>query len=100
LEIRKEKIKTAIQELQKEKAELRNELIEKNREKLISDEGRKEYQKRMHTVEPVFGNIKFNLGFRQFLVRGTTKVKGEFNLMCIAHNIKKIATYCMQQTCR
>jgi len=69
-------------------------LIEKNREKLISDEGRKEYQKRMHTVEPVFGNIKFNLGFRQFLVRGVAKVKGEFDLMCIAHNIKKIATYC------
>ncbi len=69
-------------------------LIEKNREKLISAEGRKEYQKRMHTVEPVFGNIKFNLGFRQFLVRGVAKVKGEFDLMCIAHNIKKIATYC------
>ena len=69
-------------------------LIEKNREKLISDEGRKEYQKRMHTVEPVFGNIKFNLGFRQFLVRGIAKVKGEFDLMCIAHNIKKIATHC------
>ena len=69
-------------------------LIEKNRANLISDEGRKDYQKRMHTVEPVFGNIKFNLGFRQFLVRGLTKVNGEFNLMCIAHNIKKIATYC------
>ena len=68
--------------------------IEKNRNELISDKGRKEYQKRMHTVEPVFGNIKFNLGFRQFLVRGITKVKGEFNLMCIVHNIKKIATYC------
>jgi transposase len=73
-------------------------LIEKNREKLISDEGRKEYQKRMHTVEPVFGNIKFNLGFRQFLVRGVAKVKGEFSLMCIAHNIKKIATYCGKHT--
>ena len=69
-------------------------LIEKNRGNLINDEGRKEYQKRMHTVEPVFGNIKFNLGFRQFLVRGISKVKGEFDLMCIAHNIKKIATYC------
>ena len=69
-------------------------LIEKNRAKLITDEGREEYQKRMHTVEPVFGNIKFNLGFRQFLVRGITKVKGEFSLMCIAHNIKKIATHC------
>lgn len=73
-------------------------LVEKNREKLISDEGRKEYQKRMHTVEPVFGNIKFNLGFKQFLVRGVAKVKGEFSLMCIAHNIKKIATYCNKHT--
>ena len=69
-------------------------LIEKNRAELTSDKGRKEYIKRMHTVEPVFGNIKFNLGSRQFLVRGIAKVKGEFNLMCIAHNIKKIATYC------
>ena len=69
-------------------------LIEKNRAKLISAEGRKEYQKRMHTVEPVFGNIKFNLGCWQFLVRGLSKVKGEFNLMCIAHNINKIATNC------
>ena len=69
-------------------------LIEKNRAELISDEGRKEYQKSMHTVEPVFGNIKFNLGYWQFLVRGLSKVKGEFNLICIAHNINKIATYC------
>ncbi len=69
-------------------------LIEKNRNKLISEQGRKDYQKRMHTVEPVFGNIKFNLGFRQFLVRGISKVKGEFSLMCIAHNLKKIGLYC------
>jgi transposase len=69
-------------------------LIEKNRAELISDEGRKKYQKRMHTVEPVFGNIKFNSGFRQFLLRGISKVKGEFSLMCIAHNIKKIASHC------
>ncbi len=73
-------------------------LIEKNRANLISDEGSKEYKKRMHTVEPVFGNIKSNLGFRQFLVRGAEKVKGEFDLMCIAHNIKKIAIYCETNT--
>jgi len=30
----------------------------------------------------------------QFLVRGITKVKGEFGLMCIAHNIKKVASHC------
>ena len=68
-------------------------LIESNRSELLTDKGKKEYQKRMHTVEPVFGNIKFNIGFRQFLLRGLSKVKGEFNLMCIAHNIKKIATF-------
>jgi len=73
-------------------------LIEQNRAELISDDGRKSYQKRMHTVEPVFGNIKFNLGFRQFVVRNLAKVKGEFSLMCIAHNIKKIATYCDKHT--
>jgi transposase len=67
--------------------------VEKNREKILSEAGKKKYQKRMHTVEPVFGNLKFNLGFRQFLLRGLKKVKGEFNLMCIAHNIRKIATY-------
>ena len=67
--------------------------VEKNREKILSEPGKKKYQKRMHTVEPVFGNLKFNLGFRQFLLRGLNKVKGEFNLMCIAHNIRKIVSY-------
>ncbi|MEE9502884.1 MAG: transposase, partial [Candidatus Aminicenantaceae bacterium] len=42
------------------------------------------------TVEPVFGNLKKNLGYRDFLLRGLGKVKGEFNLMCMAHNLKKI----------
>ena len=59
----------------------------------MSEEGAKKYQKRMHTVEPVYGNIKFNLGFRQFLLRGIDNVKGEFNLMCVAHNLQKIWKY-------
>ncbi|SHF15570.1 Transposase DDE domain-containing protein, partial [Desulfacinum infernum DSM 9756] len=41
-------------------------------------------------VEPVFGHMK-NLGFRGFLLRGLEKVKGEFALMCAAHNISKVA---------
>ncbi len=69
-------------------------LIEQNRAELLKDENKKEYQKRMHTVEPVFGNIKYNTGFRQFSLRGATKVKFEFSLMCIGHNLKKIASYC------
>src|SRR3989344_8599389 len=47
----------------------------------------------MHTAEPPFGNIKHNLGYRYFLLRGLEKVQGEFNLMCIGHNINKIYNF-------
>jgi transposase len=70
-----------------------DEIPYKNLTKLLSKEGNEEYKKRMHTVEPPFGNIKFNLGYRYFLLRGTDKVKGEFGLMCIAHDIKKIMNF-------
>ena len=65
----------------------------KNLKKLLSKKGNTEYKKRMHTAEPPIGNIKFNLGYRHFLLRSLPKVKGEFNLMCIAHNIKKIVSF-------
>ncbi len=61
--------------------------------KLLSKEGKNEYKKRMYTVEPVFGNLKENTGIKTFLLRSIWKVKGEFNLMCIGHNLKKIANY-------
>lgn len=70
-----------------------NEIEYKNLRKLLTKNGSKEYKKRMHTVEPVIGNIKSNLGYRTFLLRGLNKVKGEFNLMCIAHNLKKIVNF-------
>ena len=70
-----------------------NEIEYKNLRKLLTKNGNKEYQKRMHTVEPPIGNIKSNLGYRTFLLRGLNKVKGEFNLMCIAHNLKKIVNF-------
>jgi len=47
----------------------------------------------MHTAEPPFGNIKHNLGYRYFFLRGLEKVQGEFNLMCIGHNINKIYNF-------
>ncbi len=53
-------------------------------------ESKKEYNLRKITVEPVYGNLKENLGFRGFLLRGLDKVKTEFNLVCIAHNLQKI----------
>lgn len=65
----------------------------KNLKKLLTKKGEKEYKKRMHTAEPPFGNIKHNLGYRYFLLRGLEKVQGEFNLMCIGHNINKIHSF-------
>ncbi len=65
----------------------------KNLERLLTEEGNNEYKKRMHTVEPVFGWIKYNTGYKHFLVRGIDKVKGEFNLMCIGYNIMKLKNF-------
>jgi hypothetical protein len=41
-------------------------------------------------VEPVFGQIKQARGFRQFLLRGIQKVKGEWALVCLTHNILRL----------
>jgi transposase len=61
------------------------------REKLLSREGKKKYNIRLKTVEPVFAQIKYVMGFNRFLLRGLDKVKVEFSLVCTAYNIKKIA---------
>jgi len=60
------------------------------REKLRSDEGRRIYAKRARSVETVFGIIKAPLGFRQFLLRGLEKVSIEWDLVCMAYNLKRL----------
>ncbi len=50
------------------------------------------YDKRKVIVEPVFGQIK-NSGFRGFAVRTKARVAGEFSLVCLVHNLKKILKY-------
>jgi transposase len=52
---------------------------------------RTRYRLRKQTVEPVFGQIKQGRGFRQFLLRGLAKVRGEWALVCTAHNLVKLA---------
>ena len=52
---------------------------------------RSRYRLRKQTVEPVFGQIKAARGFRQFLLRGMTKVPHEWSLVCTAHNLLKLA---------
>ena len=62
------------------------------REKLSNAENRRIYQKRAKTVEPVFGIIKGALQFRQFLLRGLSKVQIEWDLVCLAYNAKRLWT--------
>ena len=53
--------------------------------------GKATYALRKQTVEPVFGIIKSVMNFRQFSMRGLRKAKGEWNLVCLAWNIKRMA---------
>ena len=60
---------------------------------LETDEGKGLMDKRKWDVEPTFGDIKHNMGFRKLLLRRMPKVKTEVGLVAIAHNIKKIKTW-------
>lgn len=55
-----------------------------------SQEGHRRLKIRAKSVEPVFGNLKFNRRFQRFSLRGLKSVRGEFALMCIGHNLMKI----------
>lgn len=59
---------------------------------LRSKRGRRKYKQRKHLAEPPFGWIKQGLGFRQFSLRGLAKVTGEFTLVCMALNLRRMAT--------
>jgi hypothetical protein len=58
--------------------------------KLRTKPGRERYAKRKGMVEPVFGQIKQGRGFRQFLLRGLEKMRGEWSLICLTHNLNKL----------
>lgn len=66
------------------------EFVKKQKEKLSSRFGRRLYKKRMHDVEGVFANIKKNLGFTVFNLRGLGGVQAEWTLIALAHNLKKV----------
>jgi hypothetical protein len=48
-------------------------------------------------VEPVFSHIKEPRGFRRFSLRGVFKVRAEWNLVCLCHNLIKILAHLIQQ---
>jgi transposase len=64
--------------------------VDRMKRKLQTKAGKAIYAARKCVVEPVFGQIKQARGFRQFLLRGKEKVKGEWALLCLTHNILRL----------
>jgi hypothetical protein len=60
------------------------------RQNLLSEQGQALRARRSTEVETVFGQIKHNMRFRRFHLRGQAKAKTEWGLICIAHNMKKL----------
>ncbi len=60
------------------------------RRRVRSVRGRAVYRHRKGIVEPVFGQIKQGRGLRQFLLRGLDKVRAEWKLWCLTHNLRKL----------
>jgi len=59
-------------------------------ERLATERGRTRYRRRKAIVEPVLGWIKAVLGFRRFSMRGVVKARGEWNVVCLATNLKRL----------
>ena len=68
--------------------------VDRMRRKLKTKAGKAVYAARKAIVEPVFGQIKQARGFRQFLLRGIDKVRGEWSMVCLTHNILKMYRLC------
>jgi len=67
-----------------------SDAVKRMEAKLQTEEGKGIYRRRKKIAEPVLGQIKFNLRFRRFCLRELDKAGGEWTLVCLVHNIKKI----------
>ena len=61
------------------------------KKRIDSPAGRARYGRRFATVEPVFGNLRYNKGLDRFTLRGQAKVDAQWKLFCLVHNIEKLA---------
>jgi hypothetical protein len=68
------------------------------RDKLTSDEGRKLYAQRKITIEPVFGQIKYNRHIDRFMRRGRAAAQSEWRLVTATHNLLKLHTHWITST--
>jgi hypothetical protein len=69
------------------------EVVSRQREKQQSNDNQRLMASRKWIVEPVFGQIKENMGFRRFTVRRLENVKTQWSLICTAFNLKKLYKY-------
>jgi len=67
-----------------------NDLKERMKAKLGTEDGRKTYGRRKTIVEPVFGQLRGPQGLANFALRGLEKVRAEWSLYCMAHNLRKL----------
>jgi hypothetical protein len=63
------------------------------KKKIDSAVGKKDYAKRMWTIEPVFGNITSNKRLNKLGLRGKAKVTCQWMMFCMVHNIEKLWRY-------
>ncbi|SFN82768.1 transposase, partial [Salegentibacter flavus] len=66
-------------------------LKKKAKRLLLSEKGITHRKRRCWDVEAVFGNIKQNMGFKRFMLRGMDKITTEMGLIAMAHNLKKFS---------
>lgn len=66
--------------------------VERMKHRLQTHEGKAIYAQRKSVIEPIFGIIKQVMGFRQFVLRGFKKTQGEWRLVCMAYNLKRLHT--------
>lgn len=68
------------------------------RDKLTSETGRKLYAQRKITIEPVYGQIKYNRGITEFMRRGRAAVQSEWRLVAATHNLLKLHNHWLANT--
>jgi len=66
---------------------------ERMRRRIDSAHGKAQYARRFATVEPVFGNLRYNKKLSRFTLRGRRKVDTQWKLYCLVHNIEKLANH-------
>ena len=75
-----------------------NSFYERMRQKLTSDRGRELYAKRKITVEPVYGQIKYNRHIDRFMRRGRAAAQSEWRLVAATHNLLKLHSHWIANT--